>query len=78
MSIALHAATQAIRLRRSGTSLIKMRVTLWTTTVIHLDTQKSKHDPNPTRLALLVSAYALTPALAPCLYELFQLVNNVP
>jgi len=36
MSIALHAATQAIRLRRSGTPLTKMRVTLWITTAIHL------------------------------------------
>ncbi len=44
-SITLHAATQAIRLRRSGTSLKQMRGTLWITTAIHLDTQKVKPDP---------------------------------
>ncbi|MCZ6622821.1 MAG: hypothetical protein O7B35_01080 [Deltaproteobacteria bacterium] len=38
MSISLHIATQAIHLRRSGTSLYTLRVTLWITTAIHLDT----------------------------------------
>jgi hypothetical protein len=48
ISITLHAAIQAIRLRRSGTSLITytMRVTLWTTTAFHLDTPILRHDPN--------------------------------
>src|SRR5215831_1129073 len=44
-SIALHAATQAIRLRRSGTSLTSVRVTLWITTAIHLDTPNIMSDP---------------------------------
>jgi len=48
MSISLHVATQAIRLRRSGTSLNTLRVTLWITTAIHLDTPNitpdSQHD----------------------------------
>ena len=30
---------------RRGTSLIYMRVTLWITTAIHLDTPKSRLDP---------------------------------
>ena len=41
ISITLHAATQARRLLgfyRRGTSLIILRVTLWITTAIHLDT----------------------------------------
>ncbi len=38
ISITLHAATQAIRLRRSGAFLNTLRVTLWITTAIHLDT----------------------------------------
>jgi hypothetical protein len=48
MLIVLHAATQAIRFRPGGTSLITytMRVTLWTTTAIHLDTPMRKPDTN--------------------------------
>ena len=42
MSISLHVATQAIRLRRSGTSLNTLRVTLWIATAIHLDTLNSR------------------------------------
>ena len=39
-----HVATQAIRLRRSGTSLNTLRVTLWIATAIHLDTLNKRFD----------------------------------
>ncbi len=47
MPISLHVATQAIRLRRSGSSLNTLRVTLWFVTAIHLDTLNSDLTPLP-------------------------------